>query len=85
MSLSTHFNERAPHYWLLLGLLLIITGTYLAIAMQRSYLYIAAGAGLACCMWSIRIFVRRRMRPPKPYYDVELDQTCELNHNPAEF
>ena len=84
MWLLNSSHERAAHYWLLLGLALIITGAYLAIEMERSYLYYAAGVGVACCIWSIRIFTRRNIQKPEPYIDVDLDQTCELNYNPED-
>lgn len=59
MWIPTPFYQRAPHYWLLLGLSLIIVGVYLGLEIQRSYLYVGVGVGLACCLWSLRVFSAR--------------------------
>lgn len=85
MWLPAPFYERAPLYWLLLGLLLIIVGTYLGLQIDRMFLYLGLGMGLACCIWSIRIFMRRSLRRPAANIDSGLDQTCELNYKPEEF
>jgi hypothetical protein len=84
MWLPTPFYERAPHYWLLLGLLLVIIGIYLGFEVHRSYMYFGVGIGLACCLWSLRIFIRGKPRRPELKYDDYLDQTCELNYNPKQ-
>lgn len=84
MWLPTPFYERAPHYWLLLGILLIIVGMYLGFEVQRAYMYAGVGLGVACCLWSGRVFARRRPRQPAADIDDYLDQTCELNHNPEQ-
>lgn len=62
MWLPTPLYERAPHYWLFLGLFLIVTGTYLGLEMQRAYLYAGVGMGLACCAWSVRTYWQRSLR-----------------------
>lgn len=80
MWLPTPVYERAPYYWLLLGLLLIVTGTYLGLQADRIYLYLGAPVGLASCAWGIRVLMRRRIR--RPAADLDLDQTCELNYTP---
>jgi len=86
MWLPDSIYERAAHYWLLLGLLLIVVGTYLAIELQRGYLYISVGVGLSCCYWSMLVFKKRKPRRAKErIFDPELDQTCELNHNPKKY
>lgn len=84
MYLPPQFYERAPHYWLLLGILLIIVGIYLGIEVQRPYLYFGVGIGVACCLWSLRTFTRRTPGRAAQNYDEYLDQTCELNHNPKQ-
>ena len=80
MWLPSAVYERAPQYWLLLGLLLIVTGTYLGLQIDRLYLYLGIGMGLACCAWGIRILMRRKIQ--RPYVEPELDQTCEMNYKP---
>jgi hypothetical protein len=57
--LPTPFYEKAPHYWLLLGLLFIIFGSYLGVQMQAYYIYGGIGIGLGCCAWSYRVFSQR--------------------------
>ena len=84
MWLPTFAYERAPHYWLLLGLLLIITSIYLGVETQRSFIFYGVGIGVACCLWSIRIFVRRYNHRPVENHDLDLDQTCELNYDPKQ-
>lgn len=60
MWLPDSFYERAPQYWLLLGLMLIIVGTYLGVQMQKPlFIYLGVGVGAVCCLWSFRIFNRR--------------------------
>ncbi len=56
MWLPTPLYERAPHYWLFLGLFLMVVGTYLGLEMDRRYLYLGVGTGLACCAWSVRTY-----------------------------
>jgi len=82
MWLPTPFYERAPHYWLLLGLLLIVLGAYLGLQMDRVYLYPGMGLGVACCLWSVRIFMRRSLQRPAARIEPDLDQTCEFNYKP---
>ena len=62
MWLPTPLYKRAPQYWLLLGLLLIVVGTYLSAEMSRAYLYVGVSVGLACCAWSIRTYWQRSQR-----------------------
>lgn len=59
MWLPTPLYEKAPHYWLFLGLFLIAVGTYLGLEMDRTYLYVGVTVGLACCGWSIRTYWQR--------------------------
>ncbi|MDH3534042.1 MAG: hypothetical protein OEO82_13995 [Gammaproteobacteria bacterium] len=74
--------ERAPQYWLLLGLLFCLVGTYLGLQIERLYLYLGLVVGAACCLWSFLIFMRRSLRRPDVDTDPGLDQTCELNYKP---
>ena len=80
MWLPAPVYERAPHYWILLGLLLVVTGSYLGFQIDRLYLYAGVGIGLACCAWGVRVLMRRRVQRSAP--DPDLDQTCELNYTP---
>ena len=56
MWLPTPLYERAPHYWLFLGLFLMVVGAYLGMEMDRRFLYLGFGLGLACCAWSARTY-----------------------------
>ena len=46
MWLPTPVYEKAPHYWLLLGLLLIVLGVYLGLEIGRAYLVVGVGCGI---------------------------------------
>lgn len=62
MWLPTPFYDRAPHYWLFIGLLLMILGAYLGIEMDVIFLFIGMALGLASCAWGVRVFLRRSRR-----------------------
>ena len=65
MWLPSQFYEKAPYYWLLLGLLFIVVGSYLGLQVELNYLYFGVAVGLCCCLWSIRVFtVRAKHRRP---------------------
>lgn len=59
MWLPTRLYEKAPHYWLFLGLFLMVVGTYLGLEMDPRYLYVGLGVGFACCAWSARTYWQR--------------------------
>ena len=60
MWLPNQFYEKAPHYWLFLGLLFILVGSYLGMQVEeRNYLYLGVVVGLSCCLWSFRVFSAR--------------------------
>ena len=61
MWIPTPLYEKAPHYWLFLGLLLTVSGIYLGFEVSRSYLYLGLTTGLASCAWSIRTYWQRAM------------------------
>ena len=78
MWLPSQFYEKAPHYWLLLGLLFIVVGSYLGLQVELNYLYIGVGVGLCCCLWSVRVFtVRAKHRRSKS--SDESEQLPELD------
>lgn len=82
MWLPSAIYEKAPHYWLLLGLLFIIIGMYLGFEVQREYLYAGIGLGVACCLWGFRVMSQRKPRETATNVDDYLDQTCELSYKP---
>jgi hypothetical protein len=57
--LPSQFYEKAPHYWLLLGLLFIVVGSFLGLQVAINYLYFGVVVGLGCCLWSVRVFTAR--------------------------
>jgi tetrahydromethanopterin S-methyltransferase subunit C len=63
MYLPNSVYERAPHYWLLIGALLVILGVYLGLEMDSRFLVVGVLLGLTSCVWGIRILVRRARRP----------------------
>lgn len=52
MWIPTPIYDRAPRYWLFLGLFLIVTSTYLALQLNQPFFYFGGIAGTACCVWS---------------------------------
>jgi tetrahydromethanopterin S-methyltransferase subunit C len=63
MYLPNSIYERAPHYWLLIGLLLVILGVYLGTQMNSKFLVVGVLLGLASCAWGVRVLLRRSRRP----------------------
>jgi hypothetical protein len=74
--------EKAPFYWIILGVLLIVTGTYYGKAGDPVFFLAGIGGGAIAFVWGLVIFSRRlaqESRKPCATYDEYLDQTCELN------
>ena len=63
MKLPASVYERLPQFWLLLGVLFIVTGLLLGTEYPVTYIYFALG--VACIFWSFCIVV---LRPRKPEY-----------------
>ena len=59
MYLPNSLYERAPHYWLFIGLLLVIVGIYLGVQVDSKFLFLGVTMGLASCLWGIRVFLHR--------------------------
>jgi hypothetical protein len=61
MWLPTSVYERVPQFWLVLGLLFMVSGLYLGTEYHMAFLYV--GVGVACFLWGVAIAVwRRRFR-----------------------
>lgn len=63
MYLPDSLYERAPHYWVFVGLLLIVLGVYLGVQMSMTFLYLGVGLGLLSCAWGVRVLLRRMRKP----------------------
>lgn len=63
MHLPNALYEHAPHYWLFIGLLLVILGVYLGIQMDTKFLYVGGALGLISCLWGLRVFLYRARKP----------------------
>lgn len=84
MYIPKDFYERAPYYWMVLGVLLILVGTYLGSNVDRIFYYIGIGGGAFACGWGLRVFQQRLARNNRKVcssYDEYLQETCELNLN----
>ncbi len=82
MFLPKGIYERAPYYWIILGVFLIIMGVYLGVTSDSTYSIAGMGIGAISCIWGLLVFQRRlerEVRHPCSTYDEYLDQTCELN------
>lgn len=62
MYLPNSLYERAPHYWLFIGMLLIIIGVYLGFQINSKFMIVGIGLGLLSCGWGVRILLRRARR-----------------------
>ena len=61
MWLPTSVYERVPQFWLVLGLLFMVSGLYLGTEYHMAFLYV--GVGAACVLWGVAVAVwRRRFR-----------------------
>lgn len=59
MYLPNSLYERAPQYWLFIGMLLVILGVYLGMQVDSKFMYVGAGLGVLSCGWGVRILLRR--------------------------
>lgn len=59
MYLHSTLYERAPHYWIFIGVLLVILGIYLGVELSSTFLFLGITLGLASCAWGVRILMRR--------------------------
>lgn len=66
MWLPSPIYEKAPHYWLLLGLLLIVLGVYLGFQGDGFYWYLGVASGVASCAWSVRTYWQRSLQRERP-------------------
>jgi len=62
MYLHSNLYERAPHYWIFVGVLLVVLGIYLGVEASSTFMLVGGTLGLASCAWGIRILVRRSRR-----------------------
>ena len=63
MYLPNSLYERAPHYWLFVGMLLVILGIYLGAQVDSKFTFLGAGLGVLSCGWGVRILLRRMRKP----------------------
>ena len=63
MYLPNSLYERAPHYWLFIGLLLVVLGIYLGLQVNTRYLYVGVSLGVLSCAWGVRVLLRRARKP----------------------
>lgn len=62
MWLPNTFYDRAPHYWIFIGILLIVLGVYLGVEMGNIFLISGVGSGVLSCLWGLRVYFRRSGR-----------------------
>ena len=63
MYLPNSLYERAPHYWLFVGMLLVVLGVYLGIEVDTKFMVLGVGLGALSCAWGVRILLRRARQP----------------------
>ena len=59
MYLPNSLYERAPHYWLFIGMLLVIVGIYLGVQVDTKFIFVGVSLGMLSCAWGVRVFLRR--------------------------
>lgn len=59
MYLPNSLYERAPHYWVFIGLLLIVVGVYLGAHVSTKFTVVGVLMGVLSCAWGARVFLRR--------------------------
>lgn len=77
MWLPTPIYERAPQFWLLLGLLFISSGIYLGFETTMAFVYI--GVGFFCIAWSAGIIIMRSKSRRHPLPADVTDMTPPLD------
>lgn len=82
MWLPESIYKRAPHYWMLLGIVFVAVGTYRTSMGDFPLGLVSLFAGIASCFWSLQVALRRRTQHEDPTGDLDLQQTCELNYKP---
>lgn len=63
MHLPSNLYERAPHYWLFIGLLLVVVGIYLGVEIDTKFMFVGVALGIASCLWGVRVFLYRARKP----------------------
>lgn len=63
MYLPNSLYERAPYYWLFIGLLLMVLGVYLGLQMDPAFLYLGVTLGVLSFAWGVRVFLHRTRKP----------------------
>ena len=59
MYLPNSLYERAPHYWIFVGLLLVVLGLYLGVQVDTKFMVLGVSMGVLSCAWGIRVLLRR--------------------------
>ena len=63
MYLPNSLYERAPHYWLFVGMLLVIVGVYLGVEVDTKFMFVGVLLGALSSTWGVRILLRRARKP----------------------
>ena len=82
MFIPKSLYEKAPFFWVVLGILLVLFGIYYGKAGDRDFFLAGLGGGAFAVFWGLLLFGRRlarESRKPCSTYDEYLDQTMELN------
>jgi hypothetical protein len=58
--------DSAPYYWVILGVVLIVLGTYLGVADGSDHFALGLICGVISCTWGLRVFRQRLLREARP-------------------
>ena len=75
MWIPTPIYERIPQFWLLLGILIMSSGTFLGFDYRLTFAYF--GVGFICCMWSMWIFTMRLRSRTAPQHSQHQAESAE--------
>ncbi len=51
--------ERAPQYWILVGILLFVVGVYIGLEVHPVFFLVGGGAGVGSVSWGVRVHHKR--------------------------
>ena len=59
MFIRKEIYDSAPYYWIIIGIALIVLGTYLGVADGSEHFALGMISGIISCAWGLRVFQHR--------------------------
>ena len=54
--------DSAPYYWVVIGIVLLVLGTYVAVTGASAHYALGLISGVISCIWGLRVFQQRLSR-----------------------